>query len=105
MTHTPKQPLLRPTLIRGVLYPSRSAAALALGVSASAIAHAIRAKRLETVGLRPHGSGGPNQPCRIRGVLYPSQKAAAVALGVASSTVSEALQRGTQDLIGLGSRR
>lgn len=41
----------RPVTIRGIQYPSMSAAARYLGVSASAVQHALRTENLDNVGV------------------------------------------------------
>lgn len=89
-----------PITIRGVTYPSKQAAAEAIGVSMRNMRRAIQQGRLDTVGLGP-GAGG----CcivKIRGVVYPSVKAAAKALGISPSSVSKALSAGRPDSAGLG---
>ncbi len=87
--------LPKPVTARGVEYPSRAAAARALGVTDTAIRCAERYGWLDRVGE------GRRQPVRVRGVVYPSQTAAAAALGVHPSTVSGALRRGTIDNCGV----
>ena len=85
----------KPITIRGVTYPSRKAAAEALGVHTRTIYAAARVGALESVGLqvdRPPRLS--DMPVTIRGVTYPSRKAAAEALGVASQTIKRAERNG-----------
>ena len=80
-----------PTMIRGQLYPSQTAAAYALGVSLSRINHAVADGTTDTVGLGR--SGRPGKPCYLNGKRWPSRAAAARALGVPASSVAQALRR------------
>jgi predicted DNA-binding protein (UPF0251 family) len=91
------------TIIRDVKYPSRHAAAKALGVSHAAVSEAAKLGRLDTVGLRKKGRGDWTAPKEtiIRDRKYTSQNAAAKALGVSQSTVSEATKLGRLDTVGL----
>lgn len=89
----------KPLVIRGVEYPSLSAAAADLGVSIPAVCNARKRGRLDTVGLDPVDTRP--MPITIRGVEYPSQYAAAKALRVTTSTIWNALERGTIDNAGL----
>jgi hypothetical protein len=69
------------TTIRGVTYPSVSAAAEAIGVSADAIRKARRRGALDKVGLNPRGREH-GLPVTIDDVTYPSVPKAAKALGM-----------------------
>ncbi len=79
-----------PVRIRGVLYPSQTAAALALGLHPGTIAKALDAGRVDEVGLGIRRGGQPGKPCIYRGKAYPSRKAAALACGVSVAAVSKA---------------
>lgn len=83
-----------------VVYPSRTAAAEALGVTRSTVNY-----HLHTHGnLDRVGSTCPS-PCIVRGTHYPSQKAAAAAHGVTPSVVATLLARhGHLDNLGMGNR-
>lgn len=83
-----------PTTIRGVEYPSRYAAAKALGVSATAIYEGIEHGYLDRVGL---DGAGRSEPVSIRGRVFPSQRAAARFFKVHQSVISRRLDRGTLD--------
>jgi phage protein U len=85
-----------PVTICGVTYPSQTAAALALGVSARTVSAAKKRDALDRVGL------DAVEPLTIRGVTYPSQTAAALALGVSTRAVGVANKRDTLDSVGLG---
>lgn len=89
-----------PTLIRGVLYPSMSAAARALGVVTCTVSQAMDDGWLDRVGLgRPRGvSSRPDlrKPCWFRGKRYPSRTAAALAHGVTVAAVSLSVSRARQ---------
>jgi hypothetical protein len=85
-----------PVTIHGVTYPSQTAAALALGVSARTVSAAKKRDALDRVGLDAF------EPLTIRGVTYPSQTAAALALGVSTRAVGVAKKRDTLDRVGLG---
>lgn len=87
-----------PITIRGVTYPSASAASRALGLHHSTVSIAKKRGTLEAVGLRNHG----NAPITIRGVDYPSIRQAATAIGVSHSTLMKAIKEGTVDGCGLG---
>lgn len=85
-----------PTLIRGQLYPSQTAAARALNVAPSGINRAIEMGLTDTVGLCKMGlrkMGAPGKPCYLNGRRWPSRAEAARALGVTTSAVSQALRR------------
>ena len=79
------------TIIRGVEYPSLTAAAKALGVTVCAVWYALENDRLETVGLRQHGQ---KRACYINGARWPSRTAAARALGVTRAAISKAITEG-----------
>lgn len=80
-----------PTLIRGQLYPSQSAAARALGVHPSTVCNALERGTADKIGLAQKGR--PGEPCYLNGRLWPSRAAAARALGVSTSAISQALRR------------
>lgn len=79
-----------PVRIRGVIYPSQRAAALAIGVNVGTIANALDAGRIDEVGLGIRRGGQPCKPCVYRGRSYPSRKAAALDCGVSVAAVSKA---------------
>lgn len=83
MPNTPKE-----TVIRGVVYPSRQAAADALKLSPQAIGAAIREKRLDTVGLKPIGRSHGKR-ITFEGVEYRSIWQASKETGVPYSTLRE----------------
>jgi len=92
----------KPVTIRGVTYPSISAAARAHGVRPSTIHSAMERGRLDYVGVGSSKNGKWNgSPVVIRGVTYSSLREAARALGVSPQAVSTALMRGTADNVGL----
>lgn len=98
--------------IKGVEYPSVSAAAKALGLSISYVARRVQEgeeDRIKGVDMRRrearHKIGRAGDPITIRGVTYPSHAVAAEALGVSSATISNAKTRGTLDTVGLGAHR
>lgn len=96
----------QPITIHGITYPTRRAAAEALGMSVSGINAAVFFNRLDRIGAkRPPPPPPMPVPVRIRGRDYPSIKAAAAALKVSPSTVSTALSRGTIDGVGTGTGR
>lgn len=86
--------------IRGVRYGSCAEAAAALGVTRSAVSHAIRRGTLDGLGVPGFG-----RSVRVRGVVYPTQKAAADALGVTPATVYQAIRRGNADSVGTRRKR
>lgn len=67
-------------IIRGVEYPSRTAAANALGITPSAITLACSRGKIETVGL--YKNRARSTPVTIGGVTYEDRRDAAVAIGV-----------------------
>lgn len=79
-----------PVKIRGVVYISQRAAALAFGLHPTTISTALDAGRIDEVGLVIRRGGHPGKPCVYRGNPYPSRKAAAVACGVSVAAVSKA---------------
>jgi hypothetical protein len=84
-----------PVLINGVLYPSQTQAAAAIGVHRSRITQALATGRMDGLGK---GAGykvgsGSRKPCRINGKRYPSRVAAARALGVTPSAITQRLQK------------
>ena len=83
-----------------VVYPSRTAAAEALGVTRSTVNYHLRTHgHLDQV-----GSTCPS-PCIVRGARYDSQKEAAKAHGVTPSVVATLLARhGHLDSLGMGNR-
>jgi len=77
--------------IRGVTYPSRKAAAEALGVAGQTITNAAKSGTLDRVGrgpLKPGCDPVYTLPTTVGGVTYPSRKAAAEALGVTQNHIS-----------------
>jgi AraC-like DNA-binding protein len=74
-------------LIRGVHYPSISAAARTLGISVSAIHGALERGTADNCGLGIQ----PSTPITCDGTLYPSISAFARAFGMSSSTLSRHL--------------
>lgn len=87
-----------PVRIRGTVYPSKRAAARALGVSTATIENALDGGWIDEVGLgRRKGGGGPKKACVFRGNRYPSMTAAAQACGVSVSAVSMANRRRMQE--------
>ena len=79
-----------PVRIRGVDYPSQSAAARALGVDLSTVTKALAAGKADGIGLRRNKGGNPGKPCVYRGRAYPSICAAAHDWGVSERTVRKA---------------
>jgi hypothetical protein len=74
-----------------VTYPSRKAAAEALGVSGQTITTAAKRGTLDFVGRGPRKPGcdpAYTLPTTVGGVTYPSRKAAAEALGVTQNHIS-----------------
>jgi hypothetical protein len=72
-----------PVTIRGITYPSRGAAARALGVTRGAIFAANKFGWLDHVGL---GRGRP-RPVTIGGQEYPNARVAAKALSLSATQV------------------
>lgn len=91
-----------PVTVRGVDYPSISAASRALGVSTSPLSRALAVGKQDNVGLSRPGAVGPRQPITIRGVTYKSMTAAARALGIPQTNLTTMRNRGTLDAAGLG---
>lgn len=90
-------------MIRGVAYPSRLAAAKALGVRPECIYRHAAKGTLDKAGLgRQTTPPVVTTPSVIRGVSYASDLEAAEALGVSSKTISMARARGTLEGVGLG---
>ncbi len=79
-----------PVRIRGILYPSQRAAALALGVTEKTIRNALDAGRIDDTALGLRRGGRPGKPCVFRGKRYPSMHAAALDAGVSVAAVSKA---------------
>ena len=75
-----------PVTIRGVAYPSQSAAARALGVTPTTVWKALESGRLDTVGVRDwkclRGRPWPNAPRKVsvNGVAFTSMSKAARAV-------------------------
>lgn len=90
---------MKQTIIRGVTYPSRAAAARALGVTVDAMNKALAEGRLDTVGLGQAGRAA--MAVMIRGKTYPSARAAARALRVTPGAIYQALSKGRIDRVGL----
>jgi hypothetical protein len=95
-----------PITIRGTTYPSRTAAADALGLSVSAISSAAINGTLDVVGTYAETNGHKlataTMPVVIRGKRYPSIKAAAKALGISRHSISTLLARDRIDQAGKG---
>lgn len=81
-----------PTLIRGTLYPSQRAAAMALGVHPQTVTQALERGTENNIGLGRRGA--PGAPCYMNGKRWPSQAAAARALGVRPAAICRALAEG-----------
>lgn len=90
-------PSASPITVRGVTYPSKTRAAIALCVNRATVHRAIRSDRIEALALRAR------KPVTIRGVTYASFTAASEALGVNCHTISNAFARGALDMVGFGS--
>jgi len=93
--------------IRGVTYPSMSAAGKALGVSQQTVSRSAKNGTLEFCGMGPRGAkkaGGAGKglprdvPCRMNGRDYPTIAAAARDAGVSHSAVSQALDAGRKQI-------
>lgn len=80
-----------PTTIRGVTYPSRAAAARAVGVTRQAVTGGIKADRLDQVGA-PYPQA---KPFEMHGVSFPTRAAASMALGQSRNYVSYVLRHGS----------
>jgi len=78
----------KPITIRGVDYPSKAAAAKALGITYESLRKAIVDGRLETVGLNPRGKKHGRR-VRIDGKVYKSIAEAARATGVTYDSLRE----------------
>lgn len=85
--------------VRGVTYPSHSAAARALGVSAQALHSAVSRGSLHRIGSGRCGK--EPMAVRIRGVVYANAAAAAKALGVTRKAIYQALFVGDPDRVGV----
>jgi hypothetical protein len=89
-----------PVIIRGVHYPTVTAASLALGVKKITIYSALSRGRLDFVGLgrghRPKENriSGRAKPCVIGGFAFTSLAAASVALGFKPKYLRDALRKG-----------
>jgi len=90
----------KPITVRGVTYPSRTAAADATGLQAKTLRLAEREGRLDTTGDRSHLC----KPITVRGVTYPSREQAAKALHVAKATLLNAIAKGTLENVGKRSK-
>lgn len=81
-----------PVRIRGVTYPSQTAAAEALGVNQSTIAGALDRGTIDRVGC---GAGSNSaKPVTLHGVSFPSYRAANQALGRGPTYVQDTLRSG-----------
>ncbi|MGC0225180.1 NUMOD1 domain-containing DNA-binding protein [Pseudooceanicola nitratireducens] len=80
----------KPVTIRGVEYPSRKAAAKALGVSQATISGACERGTLDNVGLQ---GGGPI-PVTTKGMKFPSKTAACNHFDISFYTLEEWLDQG-----------
>ena len=92
------QHIYRDIEIRGVRYPSASAAGKALGVTADAVRIAVRRGTLHRVGTGRVGA--EPLPVCIRGKTFPDARAAAAHFGVCVSAVHSALAAGVPDRVG-----
>ena len=93
-------------VVKGIKYPSISAAAKALGISRQGAQKAIREGR-DLTSIVPgkklqKGEKIAAIPITIRGVEYPSQLMAAEILGVSPPTIYKAKKRGRLHSVGLG---
>jgi predicted transcriptional regulator len=81
-----------PVLIRGQHYPSQRAAALALGVTQSAVSRMLTNRgHLEGCGLRKYGAPGnrnASRPLTIGPLTFESRTKAAEALGITRNQIS-----------------
>ena len=84
-----------PVTIRGVTYPSFSAAARALNVAPQTVRQAKARGTLHRVGLGQLGK--ERMPVRIGGVTYADVYAASAALGVSRYTIWAAIHDGDPD--------
>lgn len=84
--------------IRGAVYPTIKAAALAHGVRHNTVLKAFHAGRLDKVGLGTVGFEG--LPVRIRDSVYKDAKTAAAAFGVTKAAIYKALNEGNIDSVG-----
>lgn len=83
--------MTNPVTIRGVTYPSQTAAADALGVAKATVSAAALGGTLDDVGRglpQPGCEPAHTRPTTVGGVTYPSRKAAAAALGVTVAQLS-----------------
>jgi molybdenum-dependent DNA-binding transcriptional regulator ModE len=78
----------KPITIRGVEYPSRAAAARALGITYESLRRAMQEDRLDTVGLKPRGKNHGRR-VRVDGKRYPSIWAASKATGIPYGTLRD----------------
>ena len=81
-----------PVRVRGMLFPSLTAAAKHLGISVAAVWIAIEEGREDSVGL--NSKPALRKPCRINGMTFISRTAAAAALGVTRAAISRAIAAG-----------
>ena len=86
-----------PVRIRGVVYATQRAAAIAVGVSEKTIRNALDTGTVDLVGKGYRVGGRPGMPCYFRGKSYPSLTAAAKACGVSTAAVSKAVKKHRQD--------
>jgi hypothetical protein len=92
-----------PVRIRGVDYPSQTAAALALGVTNAAIYQALECGAIDRAGIGKKHSGQP-RPCYMNGRLWPSVNEAAAGIGVLPQVISRARSAGRTQITPRGSR-
>lgn len=85
-----------PVCIRGVHYPSITAAARALGVTDRAVHHALDEGNPDRVGT---GKSRPRQ-FTYNGVTYRSQAACARAYGIPTNTFNDRLRQGRDPITG-----
>ena len=84
-----------PCTVKGVDYPSRAAAARALGISPRAVTAALAEGRADRVGWLKESVRA--QPVEILGTRYPSLHAAETATGIRSATLRRHRDAGTLD--------
>ena len=88
-------PLPVETIIGDEVFPSRTAAGNAKGVSSSAVCIAAKQGRLEQIGKRKQRK---TEPFYVRGILYKTYSECARKHDCSMATVRRAVLRGRQDL-------
>lgn len=79
--------------IRGITYPSHTAAGKAIGVTRSSITAAVKRKTLATVGQKNRGHAG--KPVEIGEFKFPTRAACDAYLGASQGYTANVLRRGT----------